>query len=94
MTTDQLAERRFKELVEWMAGMLTSKGSIVESVDWLTSNGGPGAVERWRRAGRTAARQLEITCRTGISRDGMLVWITEEHQPVSNDQLQSSDTAS
>jgi hypothetical protein len=34
MTTDQLAERRFKELVEWIASMLTSKGSIVESVDW------------------------------------------------------------
>ncbi|MGD1011644.1 MAG: hypothetical protein ABR925_03800 [Acidimicrobiales bacterium] len=77
MTTDQLAERRFRELVESVASMLTAKGSIVESVDRLTSHGGPDAVARWRRAGRAAARQLEIPVRTGISRDGTLVWITD-----------------
>ena len=94
MTTDQLAERRFEEMVDWMVGRLASKGSVVESVEWLTSHGGPDAVEKWRRAGHAAARRLELPVRTGISRDATLVWITEEHQPISSDQPHSLDSAS
>lgn len=32
-------------------------------------------VERWRRAARSCARQLGVSCSTSVSADGSFVWI-------------------
>jgi hypothetical protein len=34
-------------------------------------------VERWRRAARSCARQLGVSCSTSVSADGSFVWIVD-----------------
>lgn len=38
-------------------------------------------VERWRRAARSCARQLGVSCSTSVSADGSFVWIVDESPP-------------
>jgi len=38
-------------------------------------------VDRWRRAARSCARQLGVSCSTSVSADGAFVWIVDESPP-------------
>jgi hypothetical protein len=74
LTTDRLAERRFEALVQSMVEKLSSDGAVIDSVEVLEASGVPETVEKWRAAGRAAARRLNLPVHTGISRDGR-VWV-------------------
>jgi hypothetical protein len=45
-------------------------------------------VERWRRAARSCARQLGVTCSTSVSADGSFVWIVDTSPVTFPDQVQ------
>jgi len=74
VTTNRLAERRFEALVQSMVEKLSADGAVIDSVQVLEDSGVPDAVEKWRAAGRAAARRLNLPVHTGISRDGQ-VWV-------------------
>jgi hypothetical protein len=72
MRVDELAERKFENLVLRHMDRLSSVRSYVVPSSEIEN------VPEWRKAARAAGRRLEIRVRTGISRDGTLVWVTEE----------------
>jgi len=63
--------RQFEELVLKLVLELKFKRSVNYAVSSIED------VELWRRAARTAGRRLGIQVRTGISRDGQVVWASE-----------------
>ena len=72
MRVDELAERRYEVIVLKHMDWLRSEGSYVVAVSKIED------VPDWRCAAREAGRRLGIRIHTGISRDGSLVWVTEE----------------
>jgi hypothetical protein len=71
LKTDELAARRFDALVEWMIELLTTRSGGNFRTDGIDD------VEQWRKAARAAGRRLNICVRTGVSRDGTIVWVSE-----------------
>ena len=59
--------------------------------------GGPGVykvstagiedVDRWRRASRSCARELGVSCSTSVSADGSFVWIVDTSPVTFPDQV-------
>ena len=76
MRVDELAERKYEILVLKHVKWLKTERSYVVAVSKIED------ISDWRRAARAAGRRLKIRVRTGISRDGTLVWVTED--PVEN----------
>ena len=71
MTTDELAERRFKLFVRDMTQQLKTLRTVVYGTDQIED------VDQWREAARAAGRRLRMPVRTGVSRDGTKVWASE-----------------
>jgi len=63
MTVDQLADKRQERLVEELVRILKANGGIKISVDLVDD------VDQFRRAARTAARQIGMTIHTGVSHE-------------------------
>ena len=69
--TDELGRRRLDRLVRRLERELRNRRSFTCSADRLED------VQQWRRAARVAGRRMGISVRTGISRDGTKVWVSE-----------------
>lgn len=72
MRVDELAEHKYEILVLKHVEWLKIERSYVVAVSKIEN------VPEWRKAAREAGRRIKIRVRTGISRDGTLVWVTEE----------------
>jgi hypothetical protein len=72
MRVDELAERKYETLVLKHVEWLRIERSYVLPLSKIED------IPDWRRAAREAGRRLGVRVRTGISRDGTLVWVTEE----------------
>jgi len=71
MIVDELAKHRRETLVLKHMEWLTIRHTYAIRVDRVND------VPEWRSAAREAGRRLKISVRTGVSRDGTLVWASE-----------------
>lgn len=67
MRVDRLADELLPAIRHAFAGPGIYKASTAEIED----------VKRWRRAARSCARQLGVSCSTSVSADGSFVWIVD-----------------
>jgi predicted HAD superfamily Cof-like phosphohydrolase len=63
MTVNQLADKRQERLVEELVRVLKANSGMKISVDFIDD------VEQFRKAARTAARQIGMTIHTGVSHE-------------------------
>jgi hypothetical protein len=69
--SDELARRRLEiQIRELMVHLRETKG-VVRGTDYVED------VAEYRKAARIAGRRLGIVVRTGVSRDGTKVWVSE-----------------
>jgi hypothetical protein len=65
---DEFRQRRRERLARDLEYVLRTRGSVNIGVETA------GDVELWRSAARLAGRRLCMPIRTGVSRDGAVVW--------------------
>jgi hypothetical protein len=85
MTVDELERQRTERLVLVLMEHLRNNQGVNVAVELIED------VDRWRRAARLAGHRLGISVRTGISRDGTTIWVSEGPE---SDLAQSSGVTS
>lgn len=76
---DRLAVDLLPAIREAFAGQGVLKVSTTEIED----------VQRWRRAARSCARQLGVSCSTSVSADGSFAWIVDTSPVTFPDQVRA-----
>ncbi len=71
MTVDELERQRTERLVLVLMEHLQRDRGVNVAVELIDD------IDRWRRAARIAGHRLGIPVRTGVSRDGSTVWVSE-----------------